>query len=347
MKLMRCLVPALIVLAASPAFPGESTGRLAGRVLDVDGKPIPGVKMSLKRIDINWERELKVDAKGSWMQVGLEVKEFELLVTAPGYMDHKETLRVPLGDVKRVDVTLYTPEQYRAKAQKEGKVTDAGEGEEADGTNAFNQAVIMYNDKNYAVALPLIEQALTKLQASLAKTSDEQAKVKLNESIDKVERVYGVCLFEVGKADESKRKDFWAKAEPVILKGLQRNPKDGRGLTYMIDIANAKGDQAAATGYQTRLDNLLGPNPGVAYNQGVELHTAGKTKEAKPFFEKAIQIDPKFADAYYLLAMCEFTEMNMKATKVNLQKYLELSPNGKYAADVRDMLKAPEFKNIK
>lgn len=349
MKLMRCIVPVMIALAATPGFPGENTGRLAGKVVDINGKPIAGVKMTLKRLDITWSRELKVDAKGNWIQVGLEVKEFELLVTAPGFEDHKETVKVPLGETKRVDITMYTAEQAREKAMKEGKAVDKGEGEEAAATEAFNTAVFMYNEQNYVGALPFVERAYTKLGEAIAKVPEKETetKAKLNESIDKVERVYAVCLFEAGKADETKRKEYWTKAEPMIQKTLQRDPKNGRGLTYMVEISNGKGDAAGAAAYQARLDALIGPNPGVAYNQGVEAYNANKFKEAKPFFQKAIQIDPKYAEAYYLLAMCEFNEMNLKATKVNLQKYLELAPTGKNAQMAKEMLADPTLKNVK
>lgn len=348
MKMVRCIVPALVMVAVSPAFCGENTGRLAGKVLNKKGEAVPGVKMTLKRLDISWVRDLKIDAKGNWIQVGLEVKEYELLVTAPGFVDHKEQVRVPLGETKRVDITLYTPEEAREKAIKEGRtVEDQGAALENKGTEAFNLAVMMYNDQKFAEALPLIDQAYSSLIQSKEKTTDAEAKVKLEENLEKVGRVYGICLFEVGKADEAKRAENWAKAEPFVLKGLERNPKDVRGLTYMLEMSRAKNDQAAVTKYQAALDAVAGPNPGVAYNQGVEAYNAGKMKEAKPFFQKAIQIDPKFAEAYYLLAMCEFGEMNLKNTKENLVKYLEVAPTGKHAGEVKEMLKAPELKNVK
>jgi cytochrome c-type biogenesis protein CcmH/NrfG len=62
---------------------------------------------------------------------------------------------------------------------------------------------------------------------------------------------------------------------------------------------------------------------------------------------KALEVDPKYAEAHYLLAMVEFGENNLKGTKHNLQKYLELAPAGKNSATAKEMLKDPSLKNIK
>ena len=45
--------------------------------------------------------------------------------------------------------------------------------------------------------------------------------------------------------------------------------------------------------------------------------------------------------------MVEFGENNLKGTKHNLQKYLELAPAGKNSATAKEMLKDPSLKNIK
>lgn len=90
----------------TPVFSGECTGRLAGLVQDQQGRPISGVSMSLHRLDTAWSRQLKVGADGKWIQVGLDVKEFEIRVNAPGYKSFKGVVKVPLGETQRLDITL-------------------------------------------------------------------------------------------------------------------------------------------------------------------------------------------------------------------------------------------------
>jgi outer membrane protein assembly factor BamD (BamD/ComL family) len=85
----------------------------------------------------------------------------------------------------------------------------------------------------------------------------------------------------------------------------------------------------------------------VIYNKGVEAFNAGKSKEAKAQWLKALEIAPTYAEAHYMLAMVEFGENNLRATKTHLEKYIELAPTGKNAPTAREMLKDPSLKKIK
>jgi tetratricopeptide (TPR) repeat protein len=95
------------------------------------------------------------------------------------------------------------------------------------------------------------------------------------------------------------------------------------------------------------LETLQGPNPDVIYNKGVEAFNAGKSKEAKAQWLKALEVAPTYAEAHYMLAMVEFGENNLRGTKQHLLKYLEIAPNGKNASTAKEMLKDPSLKNIK
>jgi tetratricopeptide (TPR) repeat protein len=104
-------------------------------------------------------------------------------------------------------------------------------------------------------------------------------------------------------------------------------------------MAEAKGDTGLAKKYSDILETIEGPSVGNAYNTAVALYNAGKLAEAKPHLKKAIEIDPGFAETYYLLAFCELNAGDMKAAKTCFQKYMELAPTGKYAVEVKGFLK--------
>jgi len=235
----------------------------------------------------------------------------------------------------------------------EAAVKDGGAGvdpsviAESKGLEAFNQAVSAFNQKNFNEALPLFESALANLNESLVKSTDAAIKLETQKKLAAMERPSAITMVEVGKSDDAKQTELLAKAEPLFLKCLERDPKDQVSLNYLIDIAKAKKDVEAEKKYQAALEAVLGPRPELAYNQGVELYNAGKLSEAKPYFKKAIQIKAEYAEAYFLLAMCEFTDMNLKGTKLNLQEYLKLAPTGKNAATAKEMLADPSLKNIK
>jgi tetratricopeptide (TPR) repeat protein len=319
----------------------EQTGRISGKVLNKEGKPIPGAKVNLKRADRNWSKDLIPDKKGNFLQVGLEPKDYIMTVSAEGYAEQKEPIKIPLADVLVKNITLLTPAEARTQAVARGGQApeDPGAALDTEGRDAFNQAIPFYNDGKYEEALPLVEKAYKTLVDANEKLKDEQAKTELAPEILKVERVLGICLAQAG----AKKED----AEPYLLKALERNAKDERVVIGLVEVAKAKGDKAAEAKYTAQLEALQGPNPDVIYNKGVEAFNAGKTKEAKAQWLKTLEIAPTYAEAHYMLAMVEFGENNLKGTKTHLEKYLEIAPTGKNAATAKEMLKDPSLKKIK
>lgn len=337
------IIPALILAVVALPMTAETTGRLSGKVTTKDGKPVAGAKVVLKRVDVNWTKELKVGADGSFMQVGLEPKDFELNVTAEGFVPFTDRLKIPLGDVIKKAVTLLTPDEARKEgvgvsAGKAVVVDDPGVSLENAGADAFNQAVELVNEKKYNEALPLVELAVQTLKESAEKTKDEAAKAEVLSKLVKVERTYGITLFEVGIASESKAA-LLGQAKPILEKALAANGKDNRALDALLRIAKAQKDKEAEKKYQGMVDAILGPRPEIPYNEGVNAFNAGNLHEAKESVLKAIQIDPKFADSYWLLGVVEFSLNNINGAKANFHKYMEIAPTGKKAGEVKQMLK--------
>lgn len=343
------IVPALVLTLAVLPLVADSTGRISGKITGKDGKPVPSAKVTIKRVDINWTKDLKVSDKGSFMQVGLDPKEFDLQVSAEGFTSFVERVKIPLGDVLVKDIVLLTPAEANKAAVASGKAVvteDPGASLDSTGSDAFNQAVELFNDKKFSEALPLVELAYQSLKESAEKTKDETAKADVVKKLATVERTYAVTMFEVGSASES-RQELLEKAKPILEKNLASNAKDTRSLDALLKIAKTQKDKEAEKKYQAMVDAILGPRPEVAYNEGVNAYNAGHMKAAKEQFIKAIEIDPKFADSYFLLGMVEYAENNLKGTKSHLLKYLELAPNGKEAATAKEMLKDPSLKNVK
>ncbi len=322
------------------AVSAQTTGRLVGKVTTKDGKPIADVKISIARKDINWVKEIKTDAKGNFMQVGLEPKLFDLTFQAKGYVDNKMEHKVDMGDAKSLTIVLSTPEQM-------GAVTATTPSVAASGTEAFNKAVGLVNQGNFVEALPLVEKAYNALQKGLTEAKEESDKKDINDKLVTVERVYATCLFETGKVQEANRKDLYAKAEPIVKRLFEASPKELRYATYLLDAAKSRQDAETEKKMQEIVDALSPVRPETSYNKAVEAFNNNDMKAAKAHLENTLKIDPKYAEAYYLLGMTEYGLSNMKATKTALVTYLELAPEGKNAAMVKEMLKDPSLKNIK
>ena len=71
------------------------------------------------------------------------------------------------------------------------------------------------------------------------------------------------------------------------------------------------------------------------YNQGVILWNAGKIAEAKGQFEAAVKAKPDYADAHYRLGMAYLNEGKLPEAGAAFEKYVELAPNGQWAAEAK------------
>lgn len=60
----------------------------------------------------------------------------------------------------------------------------------------------------------------------------------------------------------------------------------------------------------------------------------GKLTDAKAHLQKAIELEPKFPEAYYNLALIFFEERNLEQARVNAQKAVELNPEREEYADL-------------
>ena len=345
---MRSILPAIVIVAAALNLQADTTGRIAGRVTNKKGEALPAAVLTLKRVDINWAKEIKMGANGAYLQVGLEPKEFDLKVTCKGYADYVERVKIPLGDTLQKNITMLTPEESQANAVASGKAPDVDPGQlaESEGTDAFNKAVTLYNEKNFKEAQPLLETAQAKFQESIQKTKEEEPKVALAATLVKIDRVLGIVLAENYTANAA-APELAAKAQPLLEKALERKADDGQSLVALVNLAKAKKDKELEKKYQALLDKLLGPRPELAYNEAVAAFNAGNMKAAKVSLLKAIAADPKYAESYYLMGMVEYGLNNLRATKESFLKYLELAPAGKKAGEVKEMLADPSLKKIK
>lgn len=342
------LLPVLLAVQATLVLQADTTGRISGKVVNRKGEPLPAAVVTLKRPDISWTKVLVVNAKGQFMQVGLDPKEFDLTVTCPGYADFGKRVKIPLGELLAETITLSTPEERLAEVRASGKAPadDAGVLAENEATEATNQGISLYKEKKFAEAQPVLEVAQTKFLQSLEKTKDEKDRASLQERLATAERLLGIVLAQNFATDPS-RTALATKAQPLLEKVLARKADDAFALQAIVELAKARKDADLEKKYKPALDKLVGPKPENSYNEAVTAFNAGKNAEAKEHLLKAIAIDPKFGESYYLLGMVEYGNMNLKACKTALMKYLEVDPKGKKAGEVKEMLADPSLKNIK
>jgi tetratricopeptide (TPR) repeat protein len=295
------------------------TGRLKGRVVDAENKPVEGAVITMESKELNRKVSTKTDRRGEYTQF---LAPGTYLVTAS---------KGNLGETLEVRVSLDEKEQnftLRAGGGGGAPVSDAdrkkAEAESAAVKTLFSEGVALSNDGKI-----------------------DEAVVKFNEVFAKAQKCVE-CQTNIG-ALYMRKKDYDA-AEAAYKKALEVNPSSVDAYMGLSNVYNAqkKFDQATEAGAQAQ--KLLAAAPGGAaggaagasavFNQGVIAWNAGKIPDAQKLFEQAVAADPKMADAHYWLGMAMVNQGKLPEAVKSFEEYLKLDGSGQYAEQAKGMLAA-------
>jgi predicted Zn-dependent protease len=95
----------------------------------------------------------------------------------------------------------------------------------------------------------------------------------------------------------------WDDAINNAKKGLESDEDKAVALKVLVEAYNKKGDKDKAKEYQAQLDILEPDSPESLYNKAVPFINQRDDAQARPLLEKAIQIKPDFAEAWYGLGV--------------------------------------------
>lgn len=299
-SLALCLLA--LVAIASNAFAGAES-RLTGKIVDATTKqPIADATITVQAVE---GKNIKLDTKskkdGSYAVFLLDgTLKYKFTYSAPGYQPVENTMKLKIGGEQNTyDVELFTAEA--AKKAAPIKVDPA--------ITAFNEGADLANQGK-------VDEAIAKIESAVA------AKPDLTIGYSALGRLY-------------LRKKDYPKAIANAEKVVALDADDADMNAVLAEAYTATGDKAKAAEYKKKMPT----NPTDLYNQAADLINAGKDGEAEALLKQAVAADEKFAAAYYELGMIYVRGGKSADAKTNLQKYLELAPNGKEAATAKEMLK--------
>lgn len=338
-RTLRALVPALAILAATPSLRADTNIHFTGTVKSQDGKPIAGAKVVLRRLDISWKAELTTDASGSFARAGitpLKGPMYEITVTKEGFAQFQQKIVLSLSDEAghHRDIVLASGSGTTAADQPDA-AADPAMKEDTEARTAFNTAIPLYNNKQFAEALPSLEKAYKGMTDAVATMKDDLAKAESQSLLPTISKTYGLALHQVGRDDDAVGPlSQTVDADP-------KNVKNADAMQALVEIYKKKKDDTNRNKYQALLNAATGTsNASVPYNEGVRAFNANRFKEAKQHLLKAVEADPSFPDSYYLLGLIEMNQGNMAGAKTHFRKYIELAPNGSHAEEVKGALSA-------
>ena len=302
----RSLVLFLLVFAfvATNAFAvGEA--RMTGKVLDaVTKKPIPNVEIKIVATEVKtFSETIKANAKGEYAIFLLDgTIRYKFTFSADGYIPYEEVIKLQLGPSNKRDFVL-------TKTSDAAATAPAAESKGDPAIEAYNAGAALANAGDYAGASAKFAEAV-KAKPDLTAAWIALAKVSV-------------------------KSQQWTQAIEAANKVLEIDNEDTDMWAVLSQAYTATGDKAKAAEAQAKLPK----NAGSLFNEAARVINAGNDSEGEKLLKQAISVDDKMAIAYYELGMIYVRSGKSADAKTNLQKYLELEPNGKEAATAKEMLK--------
>jgi len=368
-RLMHGLIALVAVLFLATVASAQS-GRVTGLVLDKDGKPWPGVTVTLKS-DSGRTYTLKTDNNGRYSQIGLTPGLYTFIYTeqASGlnFQDQHQVSSGEGNDIttdfkKLMEAGKAGPSQEQQKAQQEQQDKfKAMQGH----FNAGRAALDDWDTSKKLLATTPADQkqALQDKMAQDAKTAVSEMSLAEQGVQPKDTKNHAVVWSNLAQAYDKAGQT--QDAVDAYQKAIDLQPSAGiyqNQSTALAALAAAASDPKVAADKLAQASSdcdsaaKLDPNPATAMscwkNIGIILSNKGDFKDAVPPLQKATQLNPKDAQAWFLLgnAYTGLIQPNQQGDKMTYdippgtadayQKVLDLDPNGPLAAQAKQNLDA-------
>ncbi len=341
-----------LLLFSLPAF-GQTT-IIEGIVKGADGMPLQGAIVKIDRTDIKGTYPVKTDKKGHYGHYGLPMGTFDVSVVVDGQVkDLMKNVHPSPGtpatvnfDLKAAAVTAAATAAGAPTPEQEKAMT-AAQKEAFEKANKAREAQLAKNKD--------LNDAYTAGRAALDAMMYDAAIEPLNKAamLDETQVAVWSALADayVGAAGQKTGADasaLYEKGFDAFRKAISLKPDDPAYYNnFALALAKDKKMDEAKTSLAKAIE--LDP-PGAGkyyYNMGALLVNGSQSEAAGEQFKKAIDTDPKYADAQYqyglYLTSKATTDKDGKilpapGTIEALQKYLELKPDGQFAASAKELI---------
>ncbi len=291
----------LILLTTLPAW--GATARLRGTVVDGQGTPIPGVKITVTSNDMPTFREvLTSDKKGKFLLV-VQSPQFlyQMQFDKPGYQSFKQDMQLRATEMLREEFPMDRASAEAVEAVADPALAAIEVGNEA--INAYNKGVAAQRAGDLSTARTKLEQALA-VQEDLA-----VAHIALSQ-----------VLLDQGE---------YATAARHAERGLELQAGSLDALQVRYDAYRALGEEEKAEAASAALTQAQDAAAAAfrLYNEGGEAFAAGDKDTALAKFQQAAELDPTIFDAHHATATLLAARGEYAAAKPAVEAALALRPN--------------------
>jgi len=299
----------LLVLGLVASTAGASTqARVAGLITDADGNPITNAVITITAPDSTaYERVLETDTKGRFKILLLDAtKTYLFHVEAAGYIPIEEQVKVPAGTMNNeVSWSMQTIQQ--AQQNEEDRIR------QQPGFKEFEDGLALLKDGKSAEARAMFQEAVLAVP-DLVPAWRKMAEIDFNQG-------------DYENALANARKCLEYDDEQISCVALAANS------------AKELEDHDAHAKYMKLYQDLNPDDPATLFNQAAVFLNAFDDENARPLLEQCLELDSEFGACLYEYGMLLLRSGDLEAAKTQLEKYLEVEPEGPNAETVRETVK--------
>ena len=367
--LAACLLMIFAMMYPTRSMAQATTASIHGHVTNPIGQPIMkgDVKLTTDRASDAKSRKYQytfpIDGNGDFKGEGIAPGNYVVFVFQDDKsLDFNESVVFAAGDDKLVDFDMSRKEYIDKMSPEEKKQLEEFKKKNAEVMSANSQIKNLNATLTQARAdtkAGNFDAAITAMKGATAAKADEpilwvalgDAELGSADAAAKAARAAGTSPTDA--AITQKYTDAAASYKKAVdLNATSKKPNPETAAAAYNQLGQAYGKQGdaknAADAYE-QAAKTLPANAGMYYfNEAATLYNAGKLDEAAVAADKAIAVDPKRADAYYIKgqALIPKATVDPKTQKIvappgcvdAYQTYLELAPEGPHAADVKGVL---------
>jgi len=267
------------------------TGPARGKVVDMDGKPLTEVVVTLEYTGgVNRKYETKTNKKGEYTQVGVYPGTYKVTVHKEGYQGGFIDTRINLGE------PTYLPDFKLQTVTAAGKAA-AGGPAGAEMQAAFEKANTLAREGKSDDAIASYLEFLGKYP-----------------TIPEAHFNLGLMYY---------KKQDWPNAEASFKKALELRPEYGDASLNLARVYEQSGQKEKATSLMTAAGAT---DPKVLFQLGVDQFTSGKYETAVETLTKVEGQDPSNAEVQYYLGTIALNMGKSDEAVNRLEKYLSMNP---------------------
>ena len=300
----RFLATGVLALAVTAPLAAQdwrgTQGRMEGKVVDASGQPIVGATLKLE-LPGRGGTTLKSDKKGKWAIGGIAAGNWNLDVSAEGFVTKQVTVSLPTEFTRLppVEITL-------------AKSVDPGPPAEV--LAALKDADAAFEAGKFSEARTLYEKALADPKVAAQPAAAKALHFRIARALSQEE-----------KYDE----------ELVHLQAvLDADPGDTQVITLMAQEAIKGGQLDKGMALLAKLDEGQVKDPTVFFNVGVLFLNQQKQEEAIKYFTRSVTVDPTFLDGYVQRGLAYLGQQKMAECKADFLKVQSLAPAGSPQAEM-------------